>query len=226
MDSRLTSEREFHNVAFATNARDQVNKFYSVTKQSKRHYAEAIKRQVSGKRVLEYGCGPGSYSFSLAALGAEVVGIDISDTAIEQANQAARNLNLNIGFQLMNAEKLTFPDKSFDLVCGSGILHHLDLKQAAQEISRILAPDGKAIFYEPLGHNIFINAYRHFTPHLRTPDEHPLVWSDFKVFHEFFADVNISFFNLTSLLAFPFRNFKSFDKILSWTACYIERCRF
>jgi len=51
----------------------------------------------------------------------------------------------------MNAEELKFADDYFDIVCGGAILHHLDLNKALSEIARVLKPDGKAIFVEPLG---------------------------------------------------------------------------
>jgi ubiquinone/menaquinone biosynthesis C-methylase UbiE len=64
----------------------------------------------------------------------------------------------------MNAEATTFPDNSFDLICGSSILHHLNLDKACAEIRRILRPDGGAVFIEPLGHNPLINMFRKLTP--------------------------------------------------------------
>src|SRR3546814_1101008 len=80
----------------------------------------------------------------------------------------------------MNAEAMTFPDDSFDLVFGSGIIHHLDIDRAFGEIARVLRPGGRAVFIEPLGLNPAIELYRRFTPSARTPDEHPLLRRDFR----------------------------------------------
>ena len=41
---------------------------------------------------------------------------------------------------------MSFADNSFDLICGTGILHHLDIHAAFHEISRTLRPDGIAVF--------------------------------------------------------------------------------
>ena len=115
-----------------------------------------------------------------AAAGAHATGIDISPVAIEMGvrEAASRGLRDRTHFAVMNAEALDFPDASFDRVCGSGILHHLDLKKAYGEIARVLRPNGYGIFLEPLGHNPLINWYRRRTPQMRTEDEHPLLKSD------------------------------------------------
>ena len=82
-------------------------------------------------------------------------------------------------------------DDSFDLVCGSGILHHLDLPAAMRELARVLRPSGRAVFMEPLGHNPAINAFRNRTPELRTPDEHPLLGKDLKLCRRYFGSVEV-----------------------------------
>ena len=48
----------------------------------------------------------------------------------------------------------------FDIIYGTGILHHLNLKACLDEIERILKPGGKFVFIEPLGTNPVINLYR------------------------------------------------------------------
>src|SRR6476659_2116669 len=128
-------EREFHNRTFADHTRDSVAKFYAVDGSSNAFYERYLESHGADRRVLEYGCGPGSYAFFLAQRGAQVTGIDISDVAIEQAADRARKEGLSgCDFQVMNAESLAFPEGSFELVCGTGILHHLDLQKAAAEL--------------------------------------------------------------------------------------------
>lgn len=161
----------------------------------------SISQSPPGSRILEYGCGPGSQAFSLAAAGMDVTGIDLSDVAIDQAQASAASRRLNIDFRTMNAEDLSFPSESFDLVCGSGILHHLDLDTAYAELARVLKPSGRAVFYETLGHNPLINAYRALTPDLRTEDEHPLLMSDIKAAGAYFGRVDAKHFTLLALIA-------------------------
>lgn len=51
----------------------------------------------------------------------------LSNVTIEQAAARARREDLQIAYRVMDAEQLTVPDNTFDLVCGVAILHHLDL---------------------------------------------------------------------------------------------------
>ncbi len=173
-------------------------------------------QRVPGQAILEFGCGPGSLSVELAGKGARMTGIDLSEIAIEQARNKAERAHVTdrSAFHVMDAEELTFPEESFDLVCGSGILHHLDVGRALGEIHRVLKMDGVAIFMEPLGHNPFINLYRKFTPGLRTVDEHPLRQEDLQLIETCFASSEWHYFHLLSLLAMPLRGLPGFKYLI------------
>lgn len=213
---RISYERRFHNQELSNNIRGSIAKYYSIWKSSKQFYLRLITEYSSPKgKSLEYGCGPGSSAFLLAKRGANVTGIDISDVAIRQAKKIALAEHLDIQFVKMNAEKLLFEPDTFELVCGSGILHHLDLTRAYEEIGRVLQPYGHAVFIEPLGHNPLINLYRKLTPHLRTRDEHPLTMSDLNLATKYFHTLRAKFFHLTSLALIPFRNWSAFDRALA-----------
>jgi SAM-dependent methyltransferase len=225
MEARLERELEFHNKRFASGTRGadkpgglaDVEKFYSIVERSRSYYWESIQEGCEGKRILEYGCGTGSHAFSLAKKGARVTGIDISDVAVEKAQRQANAERIQgLDFAAMNAEELKFPDNTFDLICGTAILHHLDLTKAFPELARTLKPGGKAVFVEPLGHNPVINLYRRLTPGVRTPDEHPLLMRDFKLARGWFDKVDIRCFHLFSLCAVPFRRHRSFGRLLRW----------
>lgn len=200
-ENRLKREKEFHNETFSSNSRKAAKKYYQSANSSKKFYRDSITRNVKGKKVLEYGCGPGSAAFDLARLGAEVYAIDISDVAIAQTKEHASKEGLSIDCRVMDAENLDFENQSFDIICGSGILHHLDLERAYAELNRTLKPDGKAVFFEPLGHNPIINLYRKLTPSMRTEDEHPLLMKDIKLCDEYFGEVRVTYFNLVSILS-------------------------
>lgn len=223
MDSRLARETEFHNKRFAAGTRGgndaanngPVDKFYSITRSSLANYWDSIREGCSGKQFLEYGCGTGGFAFRLAKQHARVVGIDISGVAVEKARMQAEAEHLEgMRFLEMNAEQLSFPDNTFDVICGSAILHHLDLTNAFPEIARALKPGGKAVFLEPLGHNPLINLYRKWTPDVRTPDEHPLLMKDLKFAGTSFEKVEFRCFHLLSLAAVPFRRYSFFNRLV------------
>lgn len=211
---RLTKEQEFHNHAFSENVREVTSKFYSVFYLIENKYVKKLTDKSPGKKYLEYGCGEGSSAYKIAQNGGEVHGIDISDFAIEQARLKAANENLEITFEQMNAEDLKFEPNYFDVVCGSGILHHLELDKAYSEITKVLKPGGQAVFMEPLGHNFLINWYRNRTPHLRTDDEHPLLKPDIKMIDRYFKDKKISYYFFTALAAIALRKTIVFKPVL------------
>lgn len=202
--SRVERERHFHDHRYADETRRRTAKYYDSADASQAAYRGAIDAALAAAgptvRVLEYGCGTGSAAFELAGRGAEVIGIDISAVAVEQANASARARSLGgVRFEVMNAEALDLAPESFDVVCGSGILHHLDLDIALAEIARVLKPGGRAVFVEPLGHNPLVNVYRRLTPKMRTVDEHPLVVSDLAIARRHFGHTSATPFHLLSL---------------------------
>jgi SAM-dependent methyltransferase len=200
----LRDEKAFFDETFAGSGRDALAPFYRITAGRERFYADFIGDAAPGRRVLEYGCGTGSYAFYLAGRGARVVGIDVSEVAIRLAVARAREKGLaGARFVEMNAERMAFSDGAFDLICGSGILHHLDLERALDELCRVLRPEGTAIFMEPLGHNPVFNLFRRATPQYRTRDEHPLRRGDFARMRARFACCEVRYHHLLTLLAVP-----------------------
>lgn len=136
---------------------------------------------LSGKSILDYGCGRGLASVEYLKQGAHVCGIDISPQYIDECNELAQAANAESGsfdFRVMDAHKLDFPDNTFDIVAGNGILHHLDAQVALREIHRVLIPGGRVILQEPLADNPLLRVFWFFTPKARTPDEKPFSRSD------------------------------------------------
>lgn len=100
----------------------------------------------TNKKVLDVGCGNAYVLARYASQGAEVNGIDITEAAIEISKKRFKNNGLKGFFQLADAEKLPFPNNTFDLVCSMGVLHHVPNTQSAlKEIFRVLKPGGKFI---------------------------------------------------------------------------------
>ncbi|MCC2662105.1 MAG: ubiG 2 [Rhodospirillales bacterium] len=99
-----------------------------------------------GKRVLDVGCGVGNDLARFAKGGAEVVGIDLAETSIDLARRNFRQRGLAGEFQIMNGERMDFPDDSFDLVYCHTVLHFTPHpERMVQEIHRVLRAGGHAI---------------------------------------------------------------------------------
>ena len=215
-ESRIVHEKQFFDKTFETEGRKPVQKFYKAVQSSRTFYEKYLLSNSSNKDVMEYGCGKGTYAFLLAKHSARVTGIDISEVAINMAKTQAKEQGIeNIEFLEQDAEAMDFDDSRFDLIFGTSILHHLNLDLSLREISRVLKPAGKAVFIEPLGHNLLINLYRKLTPRFRTEDEHPLTMKDLRLIKTFFNRNHFRFFHLFSIMAVPFRNTRFFSFILN-----------
>ena len=221
-NARLQREAQFFDLHFSDNTRARrARKFYAVATAASRQFLALVDENCIGQRVLEYGCGNGKHSLALARRGADVIGIDVSVEGIQQATAQARaeGLEDKLTFEVMNAEALEFPDDNFDIVCGNSILHHLNLQNTCRELIRVLKPEGRAVFLEPLGHNPLINLYRKLTPKIRTEDEHPLLARDLETLAGYFHDAHIHYYVLCTLMAVPFRalpGFKGLLAVLEW----------
>ena len=172
---RHRAEAEFHDEKYTTRSsfpkHYQINPTYPV-------FLRMLERcgDLSGKRVVEYGCGDGWTTLELARRGALVSAFDISPEAVHQTTKSLEQEGLvgRCRVEVMGGEALAYPDASFDIAFGFAILHHLELTTALRELHRVLAPNGRAVFGEPLASNPLINLYRRLTPQYRTEDEAPL----------------------------------------------------
>ncbi len=208
-DAQIERERSHYDHSYEHGEiRAATSKFYDLSGEIVRAYDQFLQERVPSKSVLDYGCGNGSNIERLAHMRpASLSGIDISSVAIEQARQKALLHDLKAEFSVMDAQNLTFPNETFDVVLGGAILHHLDLEKALSTIRRVLKTDGDAIFIEPLGHNPAINFYRRRTPQMRTEDEHPLLVKDLLLIQQYFPSTTLRYFNLLTFATVPVRTF-------------------
>lgn len=100
-------------------------------------------------RSLEIGAGTGYFSLNLVKAGVvrEATCTDISPGMVSVLGSNAQRLGLDVRAARADAESLPFPDRSFDLVLGHAVLHHLpNLDRAFSELHRVLAPGGRLAF--------------------------------------------------------------------------------
>jgi ubiquinone/menaquinone biosynthesis C-methylase UbiE len=135
-----------------------------------------------GMRILDLASGSGEPAVSLAlAAGPEgrVVATDIvPDMLLGAREHAADRGRGNVVFAAANGEALPFSDGTFDrLTCRFGVMFFPDVGRAMEEASRVLRPNGRAIFlaWGEARHNTFFSAttgvlLKHAPPVQQTPD--------------------------------------------------------
>lgn len=126
---------------------------------------------VKGKSVLHLQCHFGQDTMSLSRMGADVVGVDLSDKGIA----AAKKINTELGLEakFINSDVYDLPNnlnKKFDIVFTSyGVIGWLpDIDKWAETIAHFLKPNGKLIFVE----------------------FHPFVW----MYDDAFSKINYNYF--------------------------------
>lgn len=118
----------------------------------KRRNAEAIGRHLTGKKVLEIGCGQGNF---LATLhrdhSCDCYGVDISPEMVAYA----KGQNPGPRYAVMDSSRLEFEDRAFDFVIFNYVLHHVDdldgtIREAKRVGKHILIYESCAFATEPL----------------------------------------------------------------------------
>ncbi len=102
---------------------------------------------VSGK-ILEIGTGKGHFALCLAKRGHNFISVDISRQEQETAllNLKYFGFEKQAVFKIEDAERLSFPDQSFDVIFCVNVFHHLERPLVIlDEMIRLLGPAGKAV---------------------------------------------------------------------------------
>lgn len=101
---------------------------------------------VAHGRALDVGCGTGTNALWLAGQGFEVLGVDISSLAIDQAHDRMDGSNLPCRFTVLDFLSDTMPGGPFDFVFDSGCFHVFDdasdRARFAERVAAVLGEDG------------------------------------------------------------------------------------
>ena len=100
---------------------------------------------LSGREMLEIGCGDGRLSSLLANKVKHLTAIDPDQDMINQACKEISAVDFRVGY----GEKLEFNDRSFEIVLFSYSLHHQDCIKALDEAKRVLRDNGSILIIEP-----------------------------------------------------------------------------
>lgn len=204
MSEILQKEESFHDDwANSVNVDEvMVGEFFEACTSPENRFIMKFLGDVRGKRIIELGCGLGEAAVYFAKKGAEVVATDISGGMCELAKKVAQKHGVTISTTQAYADKIPFPNESFDIVYAANLLHHVDVEAAIKEARRVLKPGGMFISWDPLAHNPVINVYRRMAMGVRTADEHPIRMSQLALFRKHFGEVKYETFWFTTLLIF------------------------
>ncbi len=96
------------------------------------------------KRILDVGCGLGTYVKKMRDFSEQVYGVDVDPQKVAEASQTLPNI------QLAPAEKLPFPDGFFDVVLLHEVIEHVeDDRQAIREAHRVIKAGGRIVIFAP-----------------------------------------------------------------------------
>ncbi|MEO5580666.1 MAG: class I SAM-dependent methyltransferase [Gemmatimonadaceae bacterium] len=213
LEDRKREEAQFHDEyrlghANETHGTSSNHRYYEAASVVSDYTDSWLRRmaRVAPATFLDFACGDGTQTIKAAKAGAELaIGIDISQTSIENAseNAAAAGVSRQTRFLQRDCENTQLPPDSFSACLCSGMLHHLDLSRAFPELARVMRPGGRILCVEALGYNPVIQLYRNRTPNLRTEWEkkHILTMRELKFARRWFGVENVRFFLMASPLA-------------------------
>jgi 2-polyprenyl-3-methyl-5-hydroxy-6-metoxy-1,4-benzoquinol methylase len=108
---------------------------------------------MTGKKVLEIGCGMGTHAAMISRLGADFTAIDLTERAVQATRRRLEVFGLKGNIQRADAEHQPFADKTFDFVWSWGVIHHSSsFDTCVSEVARILKPGGRImlmVYYRP-----------------------------------------------------------------------------
>ena len=144
-----------------------------------------------GVSVLDVACGTGNLAIPAARKGAEVTGIDIVPELIDQANGIAKAEDLDVEFDIGDAESMPYHEATFDIVMSMfGAMFAPRPDVVASELKRVCKPGGVIAManWTPTGFigQMFKTTAKYVPPPAGMPS--PLLWGDEDAVRERFED--------------------------------------
>jgi len=99
--------------------------------------------------VIDFGCGPGSYTIPLARLAGRVIAIDSQTGMLEKASKYAAKNNVKVEFYQNDGKSIPPSDSIADMIFLRLVFHELGDKQAVlKELTRLLKRGGRLVTVE------------------------------------------------------------------------------
>ncbi|MFL9926273.1 bifunctional 2-polyprenyl-6-hydroxyphenol methylase/3-demethylubiquinol 3-O-methyltransferase UbiG [Herbaspirillum lusitanum] len=109
---------------------------------------------LAGRKVVDIGCGGGILAESMAAKGADVTGIDLSDKALKVADLHSMESGVQVRYEKIAAEDLALREPGqFDIVTCMEMLEHVPDPSSIVRACATLAKPGGKIFFSTLNRN-------------------------------------------------------------------------
>jgi ubiquinone/menaquinone biosynthesis C-methylase UbiE len=110
--------------------------------------------------VMDFGCGPGYYTFEIAKRAKQVIAVDISNEMLKKVQTKATKTNVkNIQFVQSNGKNIQVEDHKVDLVLLITVYHEIhDHEAVLNEFNRILKGEGKLTIVEVVKESRFPGA--------------------------------------------------------------------
>ena len=106
---------------------------------------------IKGKKILDFGCGDGAFSYAISLRGALVSGIDLVEEAIAFARQRHGELGTGGTFFVESGYETNFDTGTFDGVISTDVIEHVqDPGRFLAEIHSVLRPGGVAVISTPI----------------------------------------------------------------------------
>ncbi|HXC39226.1 MAG TPA: bifunctional 2-polyprenyl-6-hydroxyphenol methylase/3-demethylubiquinol 3-O-methyltransferase UbiG [Burkholderiales bacterium] len=112
------------------------------------------KANLTGKAVLDVGCGGGILAEALAGLGARVKGIDLSDKALRVARLHALESGAQVNYQAISAEALAEREPGgYDAITCMEMLEHVPEPESSVRACAALVRPGGHVFFSTINRN-------------------------------------------------------------------------
>jgi ubiquinone/menaquinone biosynthesis C-methylase UbiE len=115
--------------------------------------------ELAGRRLLDIGCGMGTFTLEAASRGALAVGLDLAPAGIAAAQRVAHEEKVSgASFTLADAARLPFKSDVADVIIAADFTEHLDdatFYRVLDDLARVMKPGGTLVVYTPEAGHIF-----------------------------------------------------------------------
>lgn len=157
---------------------------------------ELCGRDLTDKKVLDFGCGRGISTVILAEKGATVTALDLSQEMVEVtlrraelAGQIDKVTGLSGDFSILKSKA-----EKYDIIFAGAVLHHLpNFRSEISFLSSMLNDDGLFVSYDPFSSILFdfIRRYIPYNGKHRSKDENPLNIKHYKQIQRIFGKIEL-----------------------------------